>query len=595
MSDEASKPQVPEAGEWPIRPALLAAIGAAAALAVQQLLDRSGSPPPLVPLSIAIGIGTTATGFGFVAGRRRLSWAVGFALSIGLIAALIVHWQGIPGGAPGFWNWRLASLFLAIAIACPLFQTARDEGRWRLPYAELHSHAWTNVVLWFAGWIFVGVVFAMGWLLAALFNLIKIDLLEKLLEKDWFMATLAGAAFGGAIGLMRERDRIVRLLQRVVTAVLGVLAPVLAIGLLLFLLALPFAGLGALWEATRSTTPILLSCVIGALILANAVIGNGTDDETRGPALRYGALGLGAVMLPLVVIAAIATGLRIDQYGFTPDRLWALIFIIIASAYGLAYLAALVRGQIAWAPFARSANVTLGVAVAPIGLFLATPIVSFNALSAKDQVARLRSGRVAPEKVDWAALAFDFGEPGRAALKRLATSTTPAIARLARAAQRKTTRYALPSPVDTDDSLANLAGRLRILPHPAGLPLDLQKLLLDWRGCGDGQQGRCTVLFTAGAGEALAFRDRCLEQLMVAPPSGPPSSDLVTLDQSCPISRYRKIGSDWRLVESGQQVRPGPAAQAALKAGIDSEQVEIRTAPRRQLFVGGVPVGDPFE
>jgi hypothetical protein len=38
----------------------------------------------------------------------------------------------------------------------------------------------------------------------------------------------------------------------------------------LFVLALPFTGLNALWEATKSTTPILLFCVLGALVLANA-------------------------------------------------------------------------------------------------------------------------------------------------------------------------------------------------------------------------------------------------------------------------------------------------------------------------------------
>ncbi|NWM20069.1 DUF4153 domain-containing protein, partial [Escherichia coli] len=85
---------------------------------------------------------------------------------------------------------------------------------------------------------------------------------------------LIGLAFGSALGLLREHDAVVRLLQRVVATVLAVLAPVLAIGLGLFLLALPFTGLRALWDATQATTPLLLSCAVGGLILANAVIGN---------------------------------------------------------------------------------------------------------------------------------------------------------------------------------------------------------------------------------------------------------------------------------------------------------------------------------
>ncbi|MBL7396037.1 DUF4153 domain-containing protein, partial [Escherichia coli] len=83
----------------------------------------------------------------------------------------------------------------------------------------------------------------------------KIELLHELLMKNWFVRALIGLAFGSALGLLREHDAVVRLLQRVVATVLAVLAPVLAIGLGLFLLALPFTGLRALWDATQATTP----------------------------------------------------------------------------------------------------------------------------------------------------------------------------------------------------------------------------------------------------------------------------------------------------------------------------------------------------
>jgi hypothetical protein len=60
--------------------------------------------------------------------------------------------------------------------------------------------------------------------------------------------------------------------------------------------------------------------------------------------------------------------------------------------------------------------------VCGVALLLATPLVSFNAISTRDQVARLEAGKVSPDKFDWAALAFDFGEPGRRALERLKTA-----------------------------------------------------------------------------------------------------------------------------------------------------------------------------
>jgi hypothetical protein len=70
---------------------------------------------------------------------------------------------------------------------------------------------------------------------------------------------LAGLAFGGALGILRERDAIVATLQRLVMVVLAVLAPVLAVALAAFLLSLPFTGPSrGLWESEIPATPMLL-------------------------------------------------------------------------------------------------------------------------------------------------------------------------------------------------------------------------------------------------------------------------------------------------------------------------------------------------
>src|SRR3546814_4668138 len=47
-----------------------------------------------------------------------------------------------------------------------------------------------------------------------MFKLIGINLIFDLLNDEWFGWMLAGAAFGGAVGLLRERDRLVATLQR---------------------------------------------------------------------------------------------------------------------------------------------------------------------------------------------------------------------------------------------------------------------------------------------------------------------------------------------------------------------------------------------
>ncbi|WP_010186871.1 DUF4153 domain-containing protein [Sphingomonas sp. PAMC 26605] len=584
---------------WPLRPALLALIGALAALAVHQvsgsgwvLLSAFHTAAWRIALTSAITAG--ALTLGFTLERRRRWWAATFGVGVGVIAGLIVYWNGWGAGA--WWSWPNASLYLAIAIAVPLFQTVRDQGAWRFPYADVHGDAWTNAVLWGACWLFTGVTFALAWLLADLFYLIGLHALRDLLQHGWFSALVFGTSFGGALGLLRERDGVVRQLQRVVTAVLGVLAPVLGVALAVFLLSLPFTGLDALWEATKSTTPTLLGCVLGALLLANAVIGNGETDEASNPVLRLGALALALAVLPLAVIAAIATGLRIGQYGLTPDRLWALVFVTFACAYGLAYLVAVVRGRTAWADYVRPSNVRLALIVAGAGLLLATPIASFNALSSADQVARLESGRVAPAKFDWTALAFDFGDPGKAALRRLAQSRTPAIASRAREISTKTSRWDI-TRVDRTQSEADLlVKRLRVLPAQVPVPLALRTVLTDWRGCSTDRNTQCLLLYTPGANEAVSLSHSCIDDLTRAqrPPRGAVAPVIVPRS-SCGASRYRRTGESWARVEDNASGVLSAAERAALTAGAADGKVEIRAVPARRVFVGGVPVGDPFE
>ena len=576
---------------WRLRPVILAAIGAIAAILAQQLTDpdrASNALPEVIAvwriaLAIGIGAGTLALGFGME--RTRLAWAFAFALLIGTVTGLIYY---LSGGGTGWWfgDWRYASLVLSIAITVPLFQTARDQGGWRFPYAQVHGHAWTNVVLWFASWAFIGLAFLLAWLLSALFDLIGLHFIRDMLEKHWFSAALAGAAFGGALGLFRERDRVVRLLQRVVTAVLAVLAPVFGAGLLLFLVSLPFTGLGALWEATKSTTPILLSCVIGALILANAVIGNGEEEEIGNPVLRWGAMALGLAALPLCVIAAIATGMRIDQYGFTPDRLWALVFVILATAYGVAYFGSLVLGRGGWAARIRPANLRMAFVISLVALFLAMPILSFNAISAADQVARLESGRTKPDKFDWAALAFDLGDPGKAALKRLAGSKNTAIATPARWVSSAPGRYEIEN-IERDAREADaLIARMRVLPVNVPVPPALRGRLADRGECGD-DKDHCTLLYTSGATEAFAVRDSCLERKI--------DEASARYAPSCEPTYYRLEIGEWKEGGKSYDADWTPEQRGALKKGLAEGKVEIRSVPSRRLFVGGVPVGQPFE
>lgn len=591
--------EIEESRPWPARSVLLLVLGCLCGFAFHKLTEGTQrwtwTSDPL-SLACAACIAGAGIAFAFSLERHRPYWSAAFALVVGLVVGGVT-WRN---GSWSSWGsneiWQLFSALLAVVIAVPLFQTARDAGRMRLEYQTLHAHSWTNAILWGAGWAFVLIVFLLALLLGGLFDLIGLHQLKDLLDKNWFDAMLIGGAFGAGIGLLRDRDRVLVMLQRVATAILSVLTPVLAFGLVIFVLALPFTGLASLWGETKATTPILLVCILQAFVLVNATIGNSKDEEARAPVLRYAALALAAVMLPLGIVAAVSTGKRIVQYGLTPDRLWAIIFVAIALACGVAYAGIILRRRRGWAEGVRWTNIRLAIGICGVALFLALPILSFGAISAGNQLWRIRTGRVAPEKADWAALRFDFGPSGKRAVERLAaTSADPRTRALAKQVLTAKTRWDAMQATD-EAKQAALPRIIQVLPRPAPVPSAIADLLFhggtsDWGVPDHGlcvDNGRCLLRWQPGDTVTIAMLDSCAAD--PRHPAKKPDMRLCGLETRV----IEQAGGTWREAEAMSRTvgvgldRKGELSQrAAALAG----QVELRPVQGRQLFIGGQPAG----
>ncbi|HEX8442485.1 MAG TPA: DUF4153 domain-containing protein [Allosphingosinicella sp.] len=573
MSDKAGAHEA-----WPARAAGLALLGALLAITFERLLlEGPGETATNDPLRLSLASFVAIFGFvlGFTLERFRPLWSALFALGCASVVALIFYWNGTPEGWSAGDEWRVFSALLVVAIAAPLFQTMRDAGARRLDPSAVHAHAWTNIVLWAAAWAFTLITFLLAHLLAELFNLIGIDLLRRAMREGWFVAGIIGAALGGAIGLLRDRDKVLGNLQRVVTTVLSVLAPVLAVGLVLFVAALPFTGLTPLWDKTSATTPILLLAIAGALVLANAVIGNSAEEEAKGRLLRLSAMALGAVMLPLAIVAAISTWLRIEQHGLTPERLWAAVFVTVVLAIAGTYLWTVARGRLGWSERARPANVKLALAISAVALVLATPLVNFGAIATRDQLARLEAGRITPDRFDWAALRFDFGPSGREALTRLSRSGPDVWQAQARQALAIEDRWAARETMRVGQQARDLAGTVRVIPSQMPLPTALVDAVARERVC---SVGPCTIAWDRGAPTAVAVGLPCESCQAVA-------------------SRFEFDGRGaWQRVQgTGDIVTGKPASAQQQRQALDRGQVEIRTVQRQQVYLGGEPVGTAFE
>ena len=562
---------------WPIRPWIMAAVCALAGLVFHLLTDDDYAPPalPVWQQAAATFVAIAAVSFVLTVERLRWTWAVAFALSWGLVQALIGWFTARYNYESTIFEWPYLAGIFAVMLAAPLFQTVRDEGAWRFPYRQLHGHAWTDAVIGAAAMFFVGVVFLMSWLIASLFDLIGIDVLRQLLREEWFGWMLAGFAFGSAVGLLRERDRLVGTLQRLVMVVFSVLAPVLALSLALFLVSIPFTGAAKLWNGWVSATAMLLAAAAGAILLTNAVIGDGREERSPNRLLHWSALALVAVILPLALLAAFAMQIRIGQYGWTPERMWGVVAVLVAIAYGAAGWWAIWRGRADFDEPLRPLQVKMAIGLCGLALLLALPILDFGAISASSQLARLERGKVTPAKFDWEAMAFEFGPSGRARLKQIAASGSAGHRDLARAALTAKDSYLIAE----ETAELTLDRRVRLLSPDIQLTPPLRKYLSGWQGCGTDV---CALLRIDERRLLLIKTEGAKDNRSVA-------TSIVDVQKLEALAKKDPAGTAYGFdVESREE-------EAAVR-GVDlsSANVDIRTVERRQAFVDGKPVGQLF-
>ena len=561
MSETHDKPA---AAEWPLRPWLLAALLGAAGLLVYFASNGNG-PDTKVPWRAAL-VALFFFGpltFAFSVDRDRWKGALAFAAIAGAVMAGL-GWRAVSAAATyATPEYGFIAGVIATGLALPLFQSGFHRTRLATPYPVVHGFAWSDAIGAAGSLAFTGASWLLLLVLSELFHLLKIDLLRDLMDEGWFGWTWSGAAFGAALGVLRNEARIIGTFQRVVMVVMSILGVPLAAGLALFVVAMIVSGPDVLWQATRSATPILLLCAAGAWLLANAIVRD-SDAETSGNrVLRGSALVLTLAVFPLTVFAAISLGTRIAQHGLSPERLWGLVAIAVATAYGFAWLVAVVRGWKGgeWRRRLRSANLHLAVVISAVALFLALPILDFGAISASNQLARLESGKVSAKNFDYEALRWDFGAAGRKALAQLEASGNKQVADLARLAATQTERT--------------------------------------WRGYRDAPFADAEQINVRLQPESPALRARVVDYLRVN--RWQCGDYCVAIDLGPAASGARDIalvmGGGYqriRLPASGAAVQAPQVTPAAVPLTPKSK-VEIRSLERRYITIDGKPVGEPLD
>ncbi|MHC0054427.1 DUF4153 domain-containing protein [Actibacterium sp. D379-3] len=460
---------------------MLGAVGALAGLClwllVDVLPDRMQDSPRFFLFLVGF-YGTFFIALLALIGPLTLPRAAGAAAGQALIVALLVLWASTRfGDVKAFVEtphpWAAAGILTLIPL--PFAISRAREGRW-FDYPALFAHSWDIVVRYAAAWVFVGVVWGVVMLSDALFQLVGIEIIKHLLEIEVVPFLLTGIALGVALAVVNELSDYVS--PYLVLRLLRLLLPVVLAVVAVFLAALPFRGLSHLFGSFSAATT-LMAMAMGATTLITTALDADDARAVDSPVMRVVAQLMALVLPALGVLAGVAIWMRVNQYGWSPDRLAAATLAALVLGYGLTYaVAVLLRHD--WGGRIRRANIVLALVALAVAALWLTPAFNPQRIATASQIARFQSGRTEAAKLDLWTMARDWGRPGQAGLARLAAMTDHPQAEEMAARLEKlagaTTRTGFDQ-VEVDQGraalLAQLLADLPVLPAGAVLPQGL--------------------------------------------------------------------------------------------------------------------------
>lgn len=405
---------------------LFALFGAASGYGLWLLADAAEQdilPAQLVFFCAALLV-TFTGGFFAMAGRLSVArTAIRALLLAGVVAGLALllslRWPELPAmfSTPAHVMALCAVAVLPVPFLLAQGGGNRGSGNWR-NYPALFDFTWEIITRGLVACFFAGMVWVVLALSALLLSMVGITVIGDLLRSDAAPLLISGAAFGLAVAVVDELSSM--LSPQLIHWLLRLLLPLVTLVSSVFVGAVIVRGYG---EALRGLSPslVLLSIAAAGIVLVTVALDADDESASKSPVILWSARGM-VVLLPVIAALSLrAIWLRIEGQGLTPNRLFVLVLGLIALAYGLVWLVALMRGLRRRGRFAagvRATNPWLGAGLILCAILWLTPLFNAEALSARDQANRVMDGRKPAAGVSWR-LFRNLGHAGEAERARL--------------------------------------------------------------------------------------------------------------------------------------------------------------------------------
>ncbi|MEM1379841.1 MAG: DUF4153 domain-containing protein [Pseudomonadota bacterium] len=346
---------------------------------------------------------------------RSVVSAFGLALATGILYFVA---QGGQGAEMSDRVIPVVANFGILAVALP-FLRAASRDRPLTDYPLLYADAWAIPAIGAISMFFLLVGSALAALVGALFAFIGLEFIRDLMAKPWFMSGYGAMLFAVGVGVVRQRESAVLAARGILMALLRVTAPVFAVCMTVFVVALTLRGYTSL-PGDLSPVATLTAAAVVSIILINAIVG----DAGRPESVLFGAAERLLAVLLVFLMALAVNGLimRVGSEGWTPNRIAAAIAMLVVALYAPIYFIAGLTEQ--WQVL-RQGNIAISALLIVIAIFVQTPFFRPYDWSVKSQLRIMAEDIEAVTDRDLAYLRDDLSAPGMAAYEELASGTGP--------------------------------------------------------------------------------------------------------------------------------------------------------------------------
>ncbi|MFV0261887.1 MAG: DUF4153 domain-containing protein [Kluyvera sp.] len=285
-------------------------------------------------------------------------------------------------------------------------------------YVHFYDQQWQNALTLLLIAVANGLVWLILLLWSGLFELANIRFFSRLFfDTEWFVYLVIGVVTALTVILARQNVRLVTAIHKLLTLLATGLLPLVSLLAILFLATLAFTGLTVISQ--RVSAALLLITLALSQLLLTAMVWQPQQAQLSYPQpLRYLILAAMALTPVYVLIAGWALWVRVEQYGWTAERLHGALVVVVLLVWSVGYLLSLLRRREDPSPLMGRVHLAVSLLALALLVLLYTPVLDSWRISVNSHMTRYHEGKINADQVSLYMLSHS-GKPGREALLKL--------------------------------------------------------------------------------------------------------------------------------------------------------------------------------